>query len=124
MLEKPAKRDLWLKVSAWFLAVSYGIGGSLTAVLEYRKHLFSERFDLPPELIYLTCAAQLLCAFGVFHRKSAPWAAAVLTVITVGAIASHLRIESPATALPALAYTAIQVWFGLTVRRESNPPPR
>jgi len=99
-----------------FLAVSYGIGAPWTALLEVRGALFSKRFDVPPALIELTCAVQMLAALGLFSRRFAPWAAAALTVITLGAIAAHFRIGSPATALPAVLYTAVQVWLGLESR--------
>ena len=109
-------RERWVRVAAGFLALSYALGGPLTAFAEYRSQALSQRFDLPPELIYLTCAIQLVCSIGVFVRRFAPWAAALLTVVTLGAIASHLRIGSPVTALTAVFYTAIQVWFGLETR--------
>ena len=41
-------RERWLRIAAWFLAISYGIGAPLTAVIEYRSQTFSQRFDLPP----------------------------------------------------------------------------
>lgn len=99
-----------------FLAASYGIGAPWTALLEVRGAIFSERFDVPPPLIELTCVVQVVAAVGLFSRRFAPWAAAALTVITLGAIAAHFRIGSPATALPALVYTAVQVWLGLESR--------
>ena len=108
--------DRWVRVAAGFLAISYGIGAPLTAIIEYRSHTFSQRFDLPPELVYLTCAVQLLCSIGILIPRFASWAAAGLTVITLGAIASHLRIGSPQTAIAAVVYTGIQIWFGLQSR--------
>jgi len=96
--------------------VSYGIGAPLSAVLEYRSHLFSQRFALPPGLVYVTFAVQLCCSIGVLVPRFASWAAAVLTVTTLGAIASHVWIGSPFTAVPAVFYTAVQVWFGLEER--------
>ena len=110
-------RERWLRIGAWFLAISYGIGAPLTAVIEYRSQTFSQRFDLPPELIYLTCAVQLVCSIGVLIRPFATWAAAALTVTTLGAIGSHLRIGSPVTSLAAVFYTAVQIWFGLSWQR-------
>lgn len=110
-------QERWVRVAAGFLAFSYAIGAPLTAYVEYTSHALSLRFGLPPALIYLTCVVQLLAAIGVVVRSLAPWAAAALTVITVGAIASHLKIGSPLTALPAVAYTVIQVWFGLRSRQ-------
>jgi len=110
-------QERWVRVAAGFLALSYAIGAPLTAYIEYTGHVLSVRFGLPPALVYLTCAVQLLASIGVLVRSLAPWAAAALTVITVGAIASHLKIGSPLTALPAVVYTVIQVWFGLRSRR-------
>jgi uncharacterized membrane protein YphA (DoxX/SURF4 family) len=97
--------------------LSYAIGAPLTAYMEYTNHVVSLRFGLPPSLLYSTCAVQFLASIGVVVRSLAPWAAAALTVITVGAIASHLKIGSPLTALPAVVYTVIQVWFGLRSRQ-------
>ncbi len=115
-MSKMFARERWVRVAAGFLAISYGIGAPLGAFLEYRSQTFSQRFDHPPELIYLTCAVQLICSIGVLVRPFASWAAAALSVITLGAIASHLRIASPVTAVPALFYTAVQVWFGVKSR--------
>jgi len=81
--------DRRVRIAAWFLAVSYAIGGPVTAFLEYRSHATSLRFDYPPELIYLTAAIQTACSIGVFYRPLAPWAAAALSVVTLGAIASR-----------------------------------
>ena len=92
-------RERLVRVAAGFLAVSYAVG----------SRTISERFDLPPELVYLTCAVQLVCSAGVLVRPFASWAAAALSVIALGAIASHLRIGSPETALAAVFYTAVQV---------------
>jgi DoxX-like family len=111
-----SKRDHWVTVAAGFLAVSYGLGAPLAAFLEYRGHTLSQRFGYPPELIYCVSAIQCLCAGGVLVRRLAPWVAGGLTVTTLGAIVSHLRIGSPLTALPAVFYTAVQVWFGLRRR--------
>jgi len=110
------EQALWVRVAAGFLSVTYLVGASVTIFAEYGSHTFSERFGLPPELIYLVCAVQLVCSIGVLVRRLAPWAAAALSVITVGAIVTHLRIESPLTALPAIGYTALQVGFGLRIR--------
>jgi len=113
-----------MRIAAGFLSITYGIGALVTVFLEYRRHLFSERFELPPELIYLVCAVQLGCAIGVLLRKFAPWSAAVLTVITLGAIASHLRIGSPLTTLPAVFYSVVQVWFGIrSLGAKTQPDP-
>ena len=115
-------RESWVRVAAGFLAISYAIGAPLTAFLEYRSQMMSQRFDYPPVLIYLTSAVQLVCSLGVLVRPLAPWAAAALTVVTLGAIASHLSIGSPVTALPALFFTAVQVWFGLQSRAQDAGP--
>lgn len=117
---KMSVRERWVRVVAGFLSLSYLLGGPVTAVAEYQRHALSERFGYPPEFIYLTCVVQLLCSVGVLVRPTAPWAAAALTIITLGAIASHLRIDAPLTALPALFYTAVQIWFGLETRRSTS----
>jgi hypothetical protein len=109
-------RERWIRVTAWFLAVSYGLGAPVTALFEYRSQTFSQRFDLPPALIYLTCAVQLVCSIGVLLRPLAVRASVGLTATTVGAIVSHVRIGSPGTAVAAVVYTALQIWFGLMSR--------
>ncbi len=102
-----------LRIAAWFLAISYGVGAPLAAVAEFRSAALSERFGLPPELIYLSCAVQLACAAAVLLHALAPWAALALTATTIGAIGAHLSTESPMGAAPAVAFTALQVWFAL-----------
>jgi len=120
----PRAGDRRTRIAARFLAVSYGLGAPVAAFFELRGHTLSQRFSLPPELVYLACAVQLLCAVGVLIRRLAPWAAAALTVTTLGAIASHLRIGSPLTALPAALYTLVQVWFGLRSRGSAESQSR
>ena len=115
-MSRSSTRERWIRVAAVFLAVSYAVGAPLTAYIEYANHTFSQRFGYPPAFIYLICAVQVVCSIGVLVRPLASWAAAALTVITLGAIASHLRIGSPVTALPAIVYTAVQVWFGVERR--------
>jgi hypothetical protein len=115
-MKKSSTSERWLSIAAGFLAISYGVGAPLTAILEHRSHLLSRRFDLAPELVYLTCGVQLVCSIGVLVKPIASWAAVGLTVTTLGAIASHLRIGSPLTAVPAIIYTAVQVWFWRRVR--------
>ena len=112
-LDSKSSRKRLMRGISWFLAISYFIGAPLTAFLEYKGQTFSERFDYPPELIYVTCTVQFICAMGVLIPRFAAVSAAALTVTTLGAIASHLKIGSPLTVLPALFYTAIQVWFGI-----------
>ncbi len=120
-MSRTSIRERSVRVAAWFLALSYGLGGPVAVFLEFRSHTLSERFDLPPALIYLTCTVQLVCSIGVLVRPFALWAAAALTVITLGAVASHVRIGSPATAVAAVVYTAVQVWFGLMSRARATP---
>lgn len=117
-------RDRSSRVVAWFLAISYGVGAPLMAIAEHGSQLFSQRFDLPPELIYLTCVVQFACAIGVLVRPLAAWAAVGLTVTTLGAIASHLKIGSPGTAMPALLYTVLQMWFWYRTRAGERPAAR
>jgi hypothetical protein len=101
----------WVRRTAVFLAVAYGVGAPVSAVLELRSALLSQRFLVPPALIYTTCAVQLACAAAILSRRYARGAAAVLTVTTLGATGAHLKIGSPLTALPAVAFTVLQVWF-------------
>jgi len=119
-------RTDWVRCTAWFLAVTYAAGALWTIYLEHGSQVLSLRFGYSSAFIYLTCVVQLICVVGVLVPRFAPWAAAVLTVITVGAIASHINIGSPRTAGPAVLYTVVQIWFGLKSRarnvavRESN----
>lgn len=96
-----------IQVAGWFLLVTYVLGSLSVAVMEYQSQVLSERFDYPPELIYFTCLIQLVCAILLTSKRLAP-----LTVLSLGAVASHLRIHSPLTALPAVGYTFLQIWFG------------
>lgn len=114
--DRPVAPARWWRITAWILAISYGVGGPWMAVLEFRNQLFSTRFDWPPALIYVTCVIQFACAFAVLMPRFASLAAAGLTVTTLGAVVSHFRIGSPLTSIPAVLYTALQVWFGLAAR--------
>jgi len=113
-------RGIWQTVARWFLFLSYAAGAPAFAYIEYRTGMSSARFDYSPEFLYLVSAMQFVCAFLLFKRNLALWSIAVLTVLTIGAAASHVMINSPLAALPALAYTAIQVWYGLRLYRQDH----
>ncbi len=112
----PGGRERWVSRTGWLLAISYGVGAPLTAVIEYRGHAISQRFDIPVELVYATSLLQFGCALAVLVRPIASLAAAALTATTLGAIGLHLKSGSPMTAWPAVLFTAIQTWFGLACR--------
>ena len=109
--------DRWQLVTGWFLFLSYAVGSPAFAIVEAKTGLFSERFNYPSEFLYLVSGTQFVCSLVLFVRALAPWSAIVLTLITIGAVLSHIRIDSAVTALPALAYSAIQIWYGIRVRR-------
>ncbi|MCC7034205.1 MAG: hypothetical protein IT179_15390 [Acidobacteria bacterium] len=115
-------RDRRVSVARWFLAVSYGLGAPYTAFLEYGQQMLSQRFAIPPELVYVTSALQFACAWAVFVRPLASLAAVALTATTLGAIVLHLKIGAPMTAWAAVFYTAIQIWFWLASRNRSARP--
>lgn len=108
----------WQRIAGWFLLLSYAIGSPAFAIVEARTGLFSVRFDYSPEFLYLVSGIQFVCAFVLFVRSAAPWSALILSVLTVGAIVSHFRINSPVTALPALVYTVLQIWYGFHMYRQ------
>lgn len=112
-----AKADRWQRIAGWFLTLSYAIGSPAYAIIEARTGLFSERFDYSPEFLYLVAAIQFACALVLFVPVMATWSSAILTVLALGAVVSHFRIESPVTSLPAVAYTLIQIWYGIRAYR-------
>jgi len=100
-----------VRVVAWILAATYAVGAPAAAIFEYVGGALSARFGYPPEFIYLVSLVQFICAIGLTFRRYARPSAAVLTAIALGAVASHLRIGSPLTALPALVCVLVQVWL-------------
>ena len=104
-------------IVAWVLAVSYLIGAPLVAFLEFNGQVMSARFGIPPMLIYATSAAQVVLAIGLLRPQFAVASAALLSIIAAGAVVLHLRIGSPLTAVPALVYVAVQLWFITAFRR-------
>jgi len=108
----------WQLVAGWFLFLSYAVGAPAFAIVEAKTGMFSERFNYPSEFLYLVSGAQFICSLVIFVRSLAPWSSAALTVLSIGAVYSHFRIDSPITALPALAYSVIQVWYGTRIYRQ------
>lgn len=102
----------------WFLALTYGAGASLTAVLEVRDHIFSQRFGYPSAFMLAVFGLQIVCAAAILIPRLAVWAAIALSVTTLGAIASHIRIGSPQTAWAAVLFTVLQVWYAVTCWRK------
>lgn len=94
-----------------FLGISYGIGGPVAALLELRAATLSSRFDLPPSLILSVAVFQTISALAILARRNRIVAALALTAISIGAIASHVRIGSPQTSIAAVAYTLVQLWY-------------
>jgi len=97
--------------------VSYGLGAPVVTVLEYRSAVLSQRFALPATLIYVTAAVQVVCVPLLFSRRHTVKAAVALTVISLGAVFSHFRIGTPLTAIPAIGFTALQIWVAARVGR-------
>jgi hypothetical protein len=104
--------------TGWFLLVSYAIGSPIGAIIEAHTGAISGRFDYTPEFLYLVSAAQFVSALVLFNRFLAPWGIAVLTLVSLGAVYSHFKIDSPVTSIPAVAYTLIQIWYGIRMHRE------
>ncbi len=118
----PPNKPPGVRIAAWILAVSYGLGSSAALLIELRSQLFSARFDVPPQLLFIALPIQLVCAAGVLTVRYAPAAAVVLSVTTVGAALAHFRIGSPLTALPAIGYTVLQLWFAAAAHRWRSGP--
>lgn len=76
----------------------------------------SLRFGYTEEFIFFICIVQLLCSLALLAPRLILWSIAALTVISIGAVASHIKIDSPLTALPAVAYTLVQIWFAYRVK--------
>jgi hypothetical protein len=115
--------DRWQIIGGWFLTLSYVIGSPVFAIVEARTGMFSERFGYSAEFLYLVSGAQVACASVLFVRMLAPWSSVILTVLAFGAVISHFRIGSPLTALPALGYTLLQIWYGIRVYRSNRVVP-
>ena len=110
-------KNRWHRIVAISLAISYGLGSPIGAILEYLKDFFSKRFDLPSELIYATFIIQFICAFGVLSKRYARWSSLCLTATTIGTIYVHFRIGSPSASIIAFAYTGLQIWFWYSLRK-------
>ena len=108
----------WQLAAGWFLFLSYAIGSPAFALIEAKTGLFSARFQYPAEFLYLVSGAQFVCALVLFVRSLVPWSIAFLTVLSIGAAYSHVRIDSAISALPALMYTGVQVWYGVRAYRQ------
>lgn len=119
-MRRESQYKMWSAVTFWFLVLSYVIGSPAFAIIEARSGIFSEKFDYPAVFLYLVSAAQLVCALTLFWRRIARWGLVVLTVISLGAVASHFRIDSPVTSLPAVAYTVVQAWYWFYLWRQDQ----
>ena len=107
--------DRWQTGVGWFLTLSYVVGSPIFAVVEANTGVFSDRFGYSSGFLYLVSAVQLVSGSVLFVRFLAPWSIAVLTILAIGAVVSHVRIDSPLTGLPALGYTALQIWYGVRI---------
>ena len=111
------------RILSIFLSLSYGVGAIVSALLEYRNQLFSERFELSSGLVLIVFAVQLVCAVGVLIPRYIRASTVCLTVTTIGAIYAHLKIGSPESSIAAVVYTAIQIWLWILAgRQDANGP--
>ena len=90
----------WQSIATWFLLLSYAVGSPAFAVLEFNTGLISGRLS----------------------RRLATWGLFVLTVLAIGAVYSHFRINSPLTSIPAFFYVVVQLWYGWRIRETSSLP--
>lgn len=60
----------WVRGVAVFLAIAYGMGAPIAAVVEYRSGFLSERFGYPPALIYATSLLQFGCDLAIVRPNS------------------------------------------------------
>ncbi|MDH3422507.1 MAG: hypothetical protein OEN00_05915, partial [Gemmatimonadota bacterium] len=67
----------WPRRLAWFLVVSYVAAAPAMVVLESRDALFSQRFDLPAWLIYVTVIVQVVSVVLIVSGRHAQKAALV-----------------------------------------------
>ena len=111
--------DRWANLAGWFLVVTYGLGALVFALLEYFGQVMSARFDYPPLFIYLVSLIQVLCSVALLFPRWVLLSLAVFTILSLGAVASHFRIGSPITSLPAAAYTVIQIWLAYRIWRDT-----
>jgi len=111
----------WVNAAGWFLIITYGLGALVFALLEYFGHVMSARFDYPPLFIYLVSGIQILCSVALLFPRWILLSLAVFTVLSLGAVASHFRIGSPITSLPAAVYTVIQVWLAYRIWQDFRP---
>ena len=110
-------------IARWFLAITYAVAAPVSAALELHRHLFSQRFDIPPSMLYLAAATQAVCVPLLFSARWASRAAWILTVVTIVSIGGHFRVGSPLTAIGAVVFTVVQVWFSVLVRQTDTGTP-
>ena len=106
--------------SGWFVFISYAVGSPAMIAVEFRGEVVSQRFGLMPEFVYVVGLVQFVCAFLLFSPRMATWSLATLSVLSAGAVGLHLKIGSPLTGVPALAYTALQVWIAIQAYRKQG----
>jgi len=97
--------------AGWFLVVTYAVGALVFALMEQQGQVMSERFDFPPVFIYAVAGIQLICVAALFYPRLRLGSLAILSILSVGAVAAHFRIGSPVTSLPAVAFTVVQLWL-------------
>jgi len=107
----------WVRVVGWFLFLSYFLGSPAFALAEFRSHLLTDMFGYSVAFIYLSKAAQFVCALLLWSKRFRLLSIGVLTITAIGAFVSFLNSPSPLAGLPAMGYTLLQVWLGCQVYR-------
>ncbi len=110
-LQSKSPGNRWERAARWFLIIAYGVGSPAFAIAEAVSGIFSARFGYPPEFLYLVSVLQFASAALLLFRRFELVSLALLTIMSLGAIYSHFRIDSPLTALPSLAFTIIQMMY-------------
>lgn len=94
--------DRNVNVACWFLIESYGVSAPAFGVSEYCGQVWSARFGYSPAFIYLLSFSQFVWAIALLVPKPAILSLAVFTVISLGAVGSHVVTGLPLTAISPL----------------------
>ena len=106
-----------VRMAAWFLFISYFFGALAFLVAEFRGHLLTNLFGYSLLFIYFIKTIQFVCSLLLFSKRLRLLSVVILTILSMGAVGSFIRIESTLAGLPALGYTILQVWFGVQLYR-------
>lgn len=113
-------RTIMMWISLGLASLAFAAAGAAKLAGIEAVHASFAIMGLPVWFGYFIGLCELAGAFGLWLRRTSPYASAGLFIIMLGAIFFHLVYEAFPNAIPAIVLAVLTAFIFLTRRVESN----